>query len=271
MQARSPYLVSLSETLAWERRAHAPPDVDSTQWSARLDRPKDAEEPIRLLIVDDHPIVRLGLVTLFSRARNVAVVGEASTVREALAAVAATEPDVVLMDWRLPDGTGIEACRQIRSERPQTKVVILTGSPDEAAVVAAILAGANGYLLKSCKTDRLIAAVETAATGGSLLDPAVTDTVLEWMRGRPQASNDPLARLSGQERKILPLIALGKTNREIAALIYLSEHTVKTYVSSLLKKLDLGRRAQAAAYVAVHDHAPNGVAACHTLISRVGH
>jgi two-component system response regulator DevR len=207
---------------------------------------------IRLLIVDDHAVVRLGLIHLFERARNVTVVGEAGSVAEALSRVRECHPDVVLMDVRLPDGTGIQACRQIRSEHPGIKVVMLSGFADEDAVVAAIMAGANGYFLKGSDPRALVEAVEAAATGGALLDPAVTDGVLEWMRNGGHSNANPLARLSEQEQKILPLIALGKTNREIGAMLYLSEYTVKTYVSNLLKKLDLSRRSEAAAYVARH-------------------
>ena len=125
----------------------------------RLSRPTGTEEPIRLLIVDDHPVVRLGLVTLFGSARNVAVVGETGSVQEAVSLAAATQPEVILMDVRLPDGTGIDACRLIRSEHPEIKVVMLTGFADEEAVIRAVLAGANGFLLKSCSTERLVDAV----------------------------------------------------------------------------------------------------------------
>jgi DNA-binding NarL/FixJ family response regulator len=206
---------------------------------------------VRLLVVDDHKVVRLGLGALFAPARHVAVVGEAGSAAEAVATARRLEPDVVLMDIRLPDGSGVEACREIRSQRPETRVVMLTSFPDEEVVVAAVMAGASGYLLKQSDPQGLIAAVQAAAQGESQLDPAVTETVLRWMRGGGPA-RDPLAELSEQERKILPLIAEGKTNREIAATLYLSEHTVKTYVSSLLHKLHLARRAEAAAFVARH-------------------
>jgi DNA-binding NarL/FixJ family response regulator len=209
---------------------------------------------IRLLVVDDHWLVRQGLCNLFAGLRHAAVVAEAATAAAAVAEARAHAPDVVIMDVRLPDASGIEACRQIRSEHPQTRVVMLTSFADEDAVIAAILAGASGYLLKQSEPERLIAAVETAAAGGSLLDPAVTDTVLRWMRGAAASSAHPSSRLSEQERKILPLIAQGKTNRQIAAELFLSEHTVKTYVSSLLKKLQLARRAEAAAYIARQQH-----------------
>ncbi|HEY3062954.1 MAG TPA: response regulator transcription factor [Chloroflexota bacterium] len=204
---------------------------------------------IRLQVVDDHWLVRLGLTSLFANLRHFAVVAEAETAAAAIATAREHRPDVVIMDVRLPDGSGVDACRQIRSDNPTTRVVMLTSFADEDAVVAAILAGASGYLLKQSEPERLIAAVETAAAGGSLLDPAVTDTVLRWMRGTA-SGGDASGRLSEQERKILPLIAEGKTNREIGAQLFLSEHTVKTYVSSLLKKLQLARRAEAAAYIA---------------------
>jgi DNA-binding NarL/FixJ family response regulator len=207
-----------------------------------------------VLVVDDHWLVRLGLTNLFTNLRHFALVADASTAAGAVAAARLHEPDVVIMDVRLPDGSGIEACRQIRSDHPDTRVIMLTSFSDEDAVIAAILAGASGYMLKQSEPDRLIAAVETAAAGGSLLDPAVSDTVLRWMRGAA-ASSGHSDRLSEQERKILPLIAEGKTNRQIAAELYLSEHTVKTYVSSLLKKLQLARRAEAAAYIARQQHA----------------
>src|SRR5215216_1693607 len=208
------------------------------------------EGPIRLLVVDDHWLVRMGLTTLFANLRNFAVVAEAATAQAAIAAAQQHSPDVVIMDVRLPDGSGIEACRQIRSDNPSTRVIMLTSFSDEDAVIAAILAGASGYLLKQSESERLIAAIETAAAGGSLLDPAVSDTVLHWMRGAAASAGHTGDRLSEQERKILPLIAEGKTNRQIAGELFLSEHTVKTYVSSLLKKLQLVRRAEAAAYIA---------------------
>ena len=157
------------------------------------------------------------------------------------------------MDVRLPDGTGIEACREIRADRPETKVVMLTSYPDEEAVLSAIVAGASGYLLKQIRGRDLVTAIETVGRGGSLLDPAVTEKVLE--RVRRLASGpiaDELSQLTGQERKILALVAEGKTNKEIASEIFLSDKTVKNYVSSILAKLNLERRAQAAAFVAKH-------------------
>ena len=210
-----------------------------------------SEAQVKLLLVDDHRVVRLGLRTLFGTVPHFAVVGEAGSIAEAVVEARRCQPDVVLMDVRLPDGSGVEACREIRSERPRIRVLMLTSYADEDAAVASILAGAAGYLLKQTDPERLVEAVETVARGGSLLDPAVTQMVLEWMRRQgPQAPGDPLAGLSDQERKILPLIAEGKTNREIAAALYLSEHTVKTYVSGIFQKLHLSRRAEAAAFIA---------------------
>jgi DNA-binding NarL/FixJ family response regulator len=213
---------------------------------------------ITILVVDDHWLVRLGLTNLFANLRHFALVADASTASGAVEAARTYAPDIVIMDVRLPDGSGIEACRQIRSDNPRTRVIMLTSYADEDAVIAAILAGASGYLLKQSEPERLIAAVSTAAAGGSLLDPAVSDTVLHWMRGAAASATHTGDRLSEQERKILPLIAEGKTNRQIARDLYLSEHTVKTYVSSLLKKLQLARRAEAAAYIARQQQARAG-------------
>ncbi|MEK6192123.1 MAG: response regulator transcription factor [Chloroflexota bacterium] len=209
--------------------------------------------PLRLLLVDDHEVVRQGLAALLARRPAFQVVAEAGTVVEALAAARRFRPDLVIMDVRLPDGTGIEACRDIRAEMPETRVVMLTSYPDEEAVLAAILAGASGYLLKQIRGRDLVAALESVGRGDSLLDPAVTERVLERVR-RVAAGEmaDELASLTSQERKILFLVADGKTNKEIAAEVFLSDKTVKNYVSSILSKLDLQRRAQAAAFVAKH-------------------
>jgi len=209
--------------------------------------------PLRLLVVDDHEVVREGLVSLLDRRPGFQVVAQAGSVAEALAEARRHRPDLVIMDVRLPDGSGIEACREIRSEMPATRVVMLTSYPDEEAVLSAIVAGASGYLLKQVRARDLVAALEVVGNGGSLLDPAVTERVLERIR-RVAASDEPdeLAGLTTQERKILALVAEGKTNKEIAAEVYLSDKTVKNYVSSILSKLNLERRAQAAAFVAKH-------------------
>ena len=209
--------------------------------------------PLRLVVVDDHEVVRQGLVALLARRPGFQVVAEAGTVAEALAATRRFQPDLVVMDVRLPDGTGIEACREIRAEMPATRVVMLTSYPDEEAVLSAILAGASGYLLKQIRARDLVEALEAVGRGDSLLDPAVTERVLERVRKVAHAGeSEELNSLTAQERKILLLVAEGKTNREIAAEIFLSDKTVKNYVSSILSKLDLQRRAQAAAYVAKH-------------------
>ena len=202
-----------------------------------------------LLLVDDHAVVRLGLSALLKTVPRFAVVAEAATVAEALVQARRAKPDVVVMDVRLPDGSGVEACRLIRSERPETRVLMLTSFSDDEAVVASVLAGAAGYLLKNTEPERLIEAIDLVGRGESLLDPRVTAVVLERLRRGPARDADPLAALSEHERRIVPMIAAGKTNREIAAEMHLSEHTVKAYVSDILRKLRLTRRAQAAALV----------------------
>ncbi len=208
---------------------------------------------LRLLIVDDHEVVRQGLSALLDRHETFQVVAEAGSVMEALKAVEHYAPDLVVMDIRLPDGSGIEACREIRTDHPDIRVVMLTSYPDEEAVLSAIVAGASGYLLKQVRARDLVSALETVARGESLLDPAVTEKVLERVRRiATNAYTDEFAQLTSQEQKILLLVAEGKTNKEIAAEIYLSDKTVKNYVSSILSKLNLQRRAQAAAYVAKH-------------------
>ncbi len=207
--------------------------------------------PLTLLVVDDHEVVRQGLVSLLGRRPEFQVVAEAGTVAESLEAARRFEPDLVVMDVRLPDGSGIEACRDIRAEFPSTRVVMLTSYPDEEAVIAAIVAGASGYLLKQVRARDLVAALEAVGRGESLLDPAVTGKVLDRMRRIASSDqSDELGALTQQERKILALVAEGQTNKEIAAEVFLSDKTVKNYVSSILAKLNLERRAQAAAYVA---------------------
>jgi two-component system response regulator DevR len=213
----------------------------------------DAQRPLRLLVVDDHEVVRQGLVALLDRREGFEVVAQAGSVAEAIDGAARFEPDLVIMDVRLPDGSGIEACREIRTARPATRVIMLTSYPDEEAVLSAIIAGASGYLLKQVRGRDLVSALEAVGRGESLLDPAVTEKVLERVRRiATGAASDELADLTSQERKILLLVAEGKTNKEIAAEIYLSDKTVKNYVSSILGKLNHQRRAQAAAFVAKH-------------------
>lgn len=208
---------------------------------------------LRLLVVDDHEVVRQGLVALLDRRDRFQVVAEAGTVEEALEATRRFHPDLVVMDVRLPDGSGIEACREIRAEFPTTRVVMLTSYPDEEAVLSAIIAGASGYLLKQIRARDLVSALESVGRGESLLDPAVTEKVLDRVRRIASGTyQDELAQLTAQEQKILMLVAEGKTNKEIASEVFLSDKTVKNYVSSILSKLNLERRAQAAAFVARH-------------------
>jgi DNA-binding NarL/FixJ family response regulator len=217
----------------------------------------DAKRHLRLLVVDDHEVVRQGLVALLDRREGFEVVAQAATVTESIALAGRYEPDLVIMDVRLPDGSGIEACREIRATRPETRVVMLTSYPDEEAVLSAIIAGASGYLLKQIRGRDLVSALEAVGRGESLLDPAVTEKVLERVRRVASGSDtDELAELTGQERKILLLVAEGKTNKEIASEVFLSDKTVKNYVSSILSKLNLQRRTQAAAFVAKRHLAP---------------
>jgi two-component system response regulator DevR len=219
----------------------------------------ESERPLRLLVVDDHEVVRQGLVSLLDRRSGFEVVAQAGTAAEAIAAAARFEPDLVVMDVRLPDGSGIEACREIRATRPATRVVMLTSYPDEEAVLSAIIAGASGYLLKQIRGRDLVSALESVGRGESLLDPAVTEKVLERVRRVASGgAADELAELTAQERKILMLVADGKTNKEIASEVFLSDKTVKNYVSSILSKLNLQRRAQAAAFVAKHQRGDPG-------------
>jgi len=208
-------------------------------------------EKTRILLCDDHEVVREGLRVLIARQKTMSVVGEAGTVAEAIEAAARSKPDVVIMDVRLPDGSGVEACRAIRETRPETKVIMLTSYADDDALFASIIAGASGYLLKQTRGQAVVDAITTVAAGGSLLDPDVTGKVLE--RVRQSRDEDPaLASLTEQERKVLAGLAEGHTNREIGEKLFLAEKTVKNYVSRILDKLGLSRRAEAAAFMAKH-------------------
>ncbi len=209
-----------------------------------------ASERVRLLIVDDHEVVRLGLRTLLGGRPEFELVGEATTATEAVTVAARLHPDVVVMDVRLPDGSGVEVCREIKTARPQTQVVMLTSYADEEAVEASVVAGAAGYVLKGASAQDLIRTIQIAASGGSLLDPAVTGPLLD--RFRRLASGDEHAPdpLTPQERRVLALIAEGRTNREIGTVLHISEKTVKNYVTALLAKLQLRRRTEAAAFAA---------------------
>jgi DNA-binding NarL/FixJ family response regulator len=206
---------------------------------------------IRILLVDDHEVVREGLRALLSRREGFQIVGQAGTVAEAIDEAQRTRPDIVVMDVRLPDGSGIEACREIREAMPETKVIILTSYADDDAVFASILAGASGYVLKQTRGRALADAIDAVARGESLLDPAITQKVMERLRtSTERRASDPLDALNEQEHKILGLIAEGKTNKEIAGEVFLSDKTVKNYVSSILTKLNLRRRSEAAAFIA---------------------
>jgi DNA-binding NarL/FixJ family response regulator len=202
---------------------------------------------VRVFLLDDHEIVRTGLRSLLTSTDDLVVVGEAGTTAEALAQIPVLLPDVCILDVRLPDGSGVEVCREIRSEFPQTACIMLTSYADDEALFAAIMAGASGYVLKQVGGTSLVDDVRRAAAGESLLDPALTDRVLKRLREGPE--EEPLlASLTHQERRILDLIAEGHTNRQIAEVMYLAEKTVKNYVSNLLTKLGMERRTQAAAY-----------------------
>ena len=209
-----------------------------------------ASSVTRVLICDDHEVVREGLRTLLSRRPEMAVVGEAGTMQEAIETAAKAKPDVVIMDVRLPDGSGVEACRAIREARPETRVIMLTSYADDEALFASIVAGASGYLLKQTRGQMVVDAIRAVAQGRSLLDPDVTGKVLERVRRGREQEDPAIASLTDQERKVLEHLAEGKTNREIGTALFLSEKTVKNYVSRILDKLGLSRRAQAAAFMA---------------------
>ncbi len=213
--------------------------------------PKRGATPIRLLLVDDHKVVRVGLRTLLGGTERIRVVGEAETMESAITEAGRLKPDVVLMDVRLPDGTGIEACREIRAARPETRVLFLTSYADDAAVMATIFAGADGYLLKEIDEDALIRSIETVAEGRSILDSAVTQRMLAKMREQSAPPNENKSEsLSPQEQKVLALVAEGQTNKEIAAALGLSDKTVRNYLSNVFQKLQVSRRSQAAAIYA---------------------
>ena len=208
---------------------------------------------IKVLIVDDHEVVRMGLRSLLNREGSVEVVAEAGSVAEAVEMASKFSPAVVVMDIRLPDGSGVEACRDIRALNPKVQVIMLTSYADDEAVLASIMAGAAGYFLKQTRGKELIRAIETVAAGQSLLDPAVTQTVLNRMKRLASGQQfDEITALSAQERKVLALVADGKTNKEIANALDLSDKTVKNYLSNIFSKLNLSRRAEAAAYFVRH-------------------
>ena len=204
---------------------------------------------IRVFLVDDHEVVRRGVRDLLEQHDDIEVVGEAGTAEEALSRIPPTRPDVAVIDMRLPDGNGVEVCREVRSTNDEIHCLILTSFADDEALIEAIMAGAAGYLLKQVRGTDFVDAVRRVAAGQSLLDPQVTAQVLERLRKGP-VEDERLARLTDQERKILDLIAEGLTNRQIAARMFLAEKTVKNYVSHLLAKLGMERRTEAAVFAA---------------------
>jgi two-component system, NarL family, response regulator DevR len=213
-----------------------------------MDSPAESVKgPTRVFLLDDHEIVRRGLTDLVNATSDLAVVGEAGTADEALRRIPAVKPDVAILDARLPDGSGIDVCREIRSSWPDTRCLILTSYDDDEALFAAVMAGASGYLLKQIGGSSLTDAIRQVAAGRSLLDAAVTGKLLERLRN-PSSPDPRVSALTERERDILDLIADGLTNRQIAERLFLAEKTVKNYVSGLLTKLDMERRTQAAVY-----------------------
>ncbi|MGX1882291.1 response regulator [Streptomyces sp. NPDC055287] len=215
--------------------------------------PEDGK--ITVFLVDDHEVVRRGVHELLSVEDDIEVVGEAGTAAEAQVRILATRPDVAVLDVRLPDGSGVEVCREVRSQNEAIKCLMLTSFADDEALFDAIMAGASGYVLKAIRGNELLAAVRDVAAGKSLLDPVATARVLERLRsgdgnGNGSKGDSRLANLTEQERRILDLIGEGLTNRVIGERLHLAEKTIKNYVSSLLSKLGMERRSQAAAYVA---------------------
>jgi two-component system, NarL family, response regulator DevR len=210
-----------------------------------------ASTRVRVLVCDDHELVRRGLRALLESDLTIDVVGEAGSADEAVASSVTTTPDVVVMDVRMPGRSGIEACRDIRSHREETKVLILTSFADDEALFSAIMAGASGYVLKQILGNDLLDAIHRVAKGESLLDPSVTGRVLARIRGDVLTGDDAgVEQLTPQERRIIALVAEGMTNRQIGEKVHLAEKTVKNYVSNILMKLDLSRRAEVAAFMA---------------------
>jgi DNA-binding NarL/FixJ family response regulator len=206
---------------------------------------------ITVFLLDDHEVVRRGVHELLSAEADIEVVGEAGTAEDALVRIPATAPDVAVLDVRLPDGSGVEVCREVRSRNENIKCLMLTSFADDEALFDAIMAGASGYALKAIRGSELLAAVRDVAAGRSLLDPVATARMLERLReGNGPAGDERLANLTDQERRILDLIGEGLTNRAIGERLHLAEKTIKNYISSLLSKLGMERRVQAAAYVA---------------------
>lgn len=208
------------------------------------------DKKLKVMLVDDHEVVRQGLRSLIESEEDLEVVAEASSGKQAVDTARTSSPDVVVMDIRMPDGDGVTACREIRDLNPEIQVIMLTSFSDDEALFNSIMAGAAGFVLKQIRGRDLIEAIRTVGSGGSLLDPGAARRVLERLRKAKIEEKDPkLARLSPQEERILDLIAEGSTNREIGERIKLSDKTVKNYVSSILQKLEVARRSEAASYI----------------------
>jgi DNA-binding NarL/FixJ family response regulator len=208
---------------------------------------------LKILLVDDHEVVRVGVRALIDRQPGMEVVGEAGTVPEALQQTSQLLPDVVVLDIRLPGGSGLDACRQIKASHPEIRIIILTSFPDDEVLYDAIACGADGYVLKQIGSDDLIQALERVGRGESLVDPSLTSQLFAQVRkARHQERAHAFADLSGQEMQILARVAEGETNREIGSALGLAEKTVRNYLSVILDKLNLTSRAQAAAYAARH-------------------
>jgi DNA-binding NarL/FixJ family response regulator len=206
-------------------------------------------KPVSVLIVDDHEVVRVGLQTVLSRLDSISVVGEASTVTDAVIESCRLKPDVVLMDVRFPDGSGVDACRAIRDSCPDTRVLFLTSYQDDAGVLAAVVGGASGYLLKEVNAEGLLRAIHAVAQGQSVLDPAITQPLLARMQLKQGAAiESQRTALSNQQQRVLALVSEGKTNKEIGVSLDLSDKTVKNYIRFIFQKLNVTRRAQAAAF-----------------------
>ncbi len=207
------------------------------------------DKTIRVLIVDDHELVRVGLRSVIGTDPAISIVGETGTSTEAVAEAVRLEPDVVLLDLRLPDGSGVDVCREILGASPETQILFLTSYGDDDAVLAAIVAGAKGYLLKEVGPDELLRSIKLVAEGKPILDPTVTQNVLDWMKNLDAPKTQAKVEgLSPQEQRIVALIAEGQTNKEIAVSLKLSEKTVKNYLANIFQKLQITRRSQAAAF-----------------------
>lgn len=214
--------------------------------------------PIRVLVVDDHELVRVGLRTVLAHYANILLVGEADTVAKGVEEALRLKPDVVLMDVRMPDGTGFDACRQMRQHNLDTRVLFLTSYSDDEVLMQAVMVEADGFLLKDVHPDELVAAIEKVHAGQSILDPAVTRRVFEQLkRGVTPQAPTPLDQLSAQEKRVLALVAEGKTNKEIGQALGLSDKTVKNYLANAMEKLQINRRSQAAALFVQHQAGGN--------------